>query len=249
MSILLRVNSKYKNIGESNANFTYDLLSSQAAASVTSITALSFTMNRLFTNIASYNNTLIFQDGSLVQYVQTITPAQYTANELLVQLNTFTIPGYTITWTLVNDKYQVVITGATPLLLLVSSTLATYIGLSATLTLVPAVPQILQSYPQLQHPDEIYVQSSIMATGSCLDTDQVGGSIPLLLAVGCANVPYGFSINYQTAQQEQYTSYSNKGVPMQLRSIGIQICDKYGNLLNIPENCFVDIIFRITFLE
>jgi hypothetical protein len=61
MTMLLRVNSKFKKITETDSDFSYDLVSSQAVASVTSISLIQATVNRLFTNINPSNNTISYE--------------------------------------------------------------------------------------------------------------------------------------------------------------------------------------------
>lgn len=250
MSIVLRVNSKYKEANETDANFRYHLVSSPAVASVTSLSLISFTMNRLFTNIYAANDTICILDGVLPIYI-TIPWGQYTATELASTLSTTVsalLPSFT--FTIVNNQFVVVnSTGDEYTLSFSLSSIATYIGMTQNIVLLTSAPATFPSYPQLQGPDEIYVQSSIMASGQCLDEETLGGSIPLLAAIPCANVPYGFSVNYNAPQMEQHTVYTDNGNPSQLKTIFIQLTDKFGNLLNIPPNCYADILFRVTFQQ
>lgn len=244
-SILLRVNSKFKRATESESDFSYELVSSQAVASVTSISLIEFTVNRLFTNINASNNIIQFYDFASVLITLTLPIAQYTVETLIVALNLLYVDW---TWTLGADNRLVLTTVGTPINLLASSTLAQYIGLTADLVFV-AETKTMQSYPQLQGPDEIYVQSSIMASGSTLDdVTGTGGSIPLLGIIPCGNVPYGFTVNYQTPETSQFTVTSMSGTPNQMKRLFIQITDKYGNLLNIPDLCHVDLLFKLTYM-
>lgn len=249
MSIVLRVNSKYKEVYETDANFRYHLVSSPAAASVTSLSLISFTLNRLFTNIYSANDTICILDGVLPVYIA-IPWGQYTATELASTL-TSSVSALlgTFTFTIVNNQFVVVNSSGDYTISFSLSSIATYIGLTQDIVLLNPTPYTFQSYPQLQGPDEIYVQSSIMASGQCLDEETLGGSIPLLAAIPCANVPYGFSVNYNAPQMEQHTVYTDNGNPSQLKTIFIQLTDKFGNLLNIPANCYADILFRVTFQQ
>ena len=251
MSMLLRVNNRFKQQGETNSAFTYQLVSSQAVSSVTSLTLINFSLNRLFTNIHSGNNILVYYDGGLTAYTQTIPLGQYTADELITVLNaSTTVIGYTITWSLSNNFFVVNMTGPTPLLLSLASTLGRYIGFENTINLFPGTPVTMPSRPQLQGPDEIFVESIGMANTNCLDNQSVrGGNIPLMSIIPCGNTPYGFTINYTSRQTEQNTVYVDRRVPIQLRTIDIQLTDKFGNLLNLPSNCYADLLFRVTYSE
>ena len=247
MTMLLRVNSKFKKSLETDADFSYDLVSSQAVASVTSISLIQATVNRLFTNINHSNNTISYMNGSSVITNLTIPVKQYTIEELITALNLL----YTWTWTLGTDKKLYIENTGLPIILLASSTVAQYIGLTTNISLIPGdptFPKAMQTFPQLQGPDEIYVQSSILAAGQCLDDIyNTGGSIPLLGIIPCGSVPYGYSINWHSNETSQYTIYSENGTPNQLKRLFIQLTDKYGNLLNLPPLCHVDLLFRLTY--
>ncbi len=250
MSIVLRVNSKYKEPFETDSNFRYHLVSSPAAAAVTSLSLISFTCNRLFTNIYDANNTIVYV-GSGEIYTFVIPKGQYTATELIAVLSLFQPGGNVLEWTLVANKFNCKMTGFIPLLSisLRQSTIATYIGMIDDVLLNAGEVVELPSYPQLQGPDEIYVQSSILASGQCLDEETLGGSIPLLAAIPCGHVPFGFTVHYNALQMEQHTVYTDNGAPSQLKTLYIQITDRFGNLLNLPANCYVDILFRITYAQ
>ena len=244
-SILLRVNSKFKKSNESESDFSYELVSSQAVASVTSISLIEFTVNRLFTNINPTNNIIQFYDFGSNLITLTVPVKQYTVEGLIIALNLLYVDW---TWTLGADNRLVLTTVGPPINLISSSLIAQYIGLTADLIFV-AETKSMQSYPQLQGPDEIYVQSSIMASGSTLDdVTGTGGSIPLLGIIPCGTVPYGFTVNYQTPETSQFTVSSASGAPNQMKRLFIQITDKYGNLLNIPDLCHVDLLFKLTYI-
>lgn len=256
-SFLLRINSKYKKKGETNAQFTYDLVSSQACASVTSISLLQFTMNRVFGNIYEGSNVLTINDPEDGNKIMTVPPGQYTITSLVDTLNIlantiFGVLEFTFTWDVTLDRVSISNTngeGNIRTILWNLSTLAPYIGISEDLSIPDNFTVICPSTPQLQGPDQIYVESQILASGQCLDDPQAtGGSIPLLGIIPCGDVPYGYTINYTVQELDQTVVTTNHGQPGQLKRIDISITDKFGYLLNIPETCYADILFRVTYM-
>lgn len=256
-SFLLRINSKYKKKGESNAQFTYDLVSSQACASVTSISLLQFTMNRVFGNIYIGSNVLAIDNDIGQTFIITVPEGQYTITQLVDTLNILanTILGPTelvFTWDTVLDRVAITSYNGddeTYTIVWDLSTLAPYIGISTNLEIPFNQTVVCPSPPQLQGPDQIFVESQILASGQCLDDPKAtGGSIPLLGIIPCGDVPYGYTINYTVQELDQTVVVTNHGQPGQLKRIDISITDKFGYLLNIPEACYSDILFRVTYM-
>lgn len=256
-SFLLRINSKYKKPDEKNAQFTYDLVSSPACASVTSISLLQFTMNRVFGNIYNGSNVLVIDNDNGITVTITVPEGQYTITQLVDTLNILASNAYgpdelEFTWDTVLDRVAISSfngDGETYTIVWNLSTLAPYIGISTNFAIPFQQTVVCPSPPQLQGPDQIFVESQILASGQCLDDPQAtGGSIPLLGIIPCGDVPYGYTINYTVQELDQTVVTTNHGQPGQLKRIDISITDKYGYLLNIPETCYVDILFRVTYM-
>ena len=114
-SQLLRINSKFRNDPSNStpSNFTYSIASTSATESVTKLELISFNMNRNFYNVASYNNQLMIKDGfSNVTTVQ-LNVGHYTIESIVVELNrvcnfTESEVQVILTWSIVNDRLQVV---------------------------------------------------------------------------------------------------------------------------------------------
>ena len=248
-SQLLRINSKFRNdpSHSSTTNFTYSIPSNQSSESVRKIELVSFNMNRQFYNIASYNNSLTVQDGFSSQATVFITPNNYTIETLLIELNSkvydLSVGTRTLTWTIINDRLQVVASGATTLVIAESSSIGPYIGLVGN-QVVTQTPTPLPSVPQLQG-GIIYVQSFVITGAGCLDSSgpQVGGLIPLCAAIPTSTVPFGFDISWQKNSPDSYYTEWPQGIS--LRSIDIRLCTAYGDILEVPPNVDVDLIFRI----
>jgi hypothetical protein len=214
-------------------------------------------MNRVFGNIYNGSNVLVINNDNGPTVTITVPEGQYTITQLVDTLNILASNVYgpselVFTWDTVLDRVAISSFNSdseTYTIVWNLSTLAPYIGISTDFA-IPALQTVLcPSPPQLQGPDQIFVESQILASGQCLDDPQAtGGSIPLLGIIPCGDVPYGYTINYTVQELDQTVVTTNHGQPGQLKRIDISITDKYGYLLNIPETCYADILFRVTYM-
>jgi hypothetical protein len=152
------------------------------------------------------------------------------------------------TTNLISVGTNVVTTGLN--LIFEGSTLGPFIGMTSDVLNidVSSNPDYMQTFPQLQGPDQIYVESSNLASGQCLDDPtQTGGSIPLLGVIPCGDVPYAYTVNHMVSEMSQRTVFTSNGQPGQLKRINIELTDKFGVLLNIPDTCYADLLFRVTY--
>ena len=246
-SLLLRVNSRYRTPTDTSWSFSYNLVNSEAVSSVKAISLLSFSMCRLFTNIDEYNNTIAFSlNGGFVTSFN-IKPGQYTAESLGAEMQKEIGPSITVAFE--NDRYVFTsLVGENIAINSAKSTIGPYIGLINDVLLPWENVVALPYPPQLQGPSEIFVQSSLIAQGSCLDNVvATGGYIPLVSIVSCADVAYGYCINHK-AREEAQMRLTNNGMPLQLRFLRIDLCDRFGNpLTSIPANCYADLLFKVEF--
>ena len=251
-SQLLRINSKFRNdpLNTTTTNFTYSIPGTQSTESVKRIELVSFNCNRLFYNIATYNNTIVIQDGFGANSSVQLNPGHYSIETLIVDLNrvcNYTASGVAIqlTWSIVGDRLQVIANNV--FLVTPESTIGPYIGLVGRDFVVGTTAKLLPSLPQLQYPDPIYVQSYTICSGGCLDSALpiIGGLIPLAAAVPTNNTPYGFNISWQKQSPDAYFTDWPQGVS--LRTVDIRLCDSYGNLVELPGPVDVDLIFRLYF--
>ena len=178
-----------------------------------------------------------------------IKPGQYTAESLAAEMQrTF---GSSFIVTFENDRFVFTnLVGPDLALVSAESTIGPYIGFvnDVPLPFYLVAPVSLPFPPQLQGPSEIFIQSSLIAQGSCLDNVvTTGGYIPLVSIVSCADVAYGYCINYK-AREEAQMRLTNNGMPLQLRFLRIDLCDRFGNpLTSIPANCYADLLFKVEF--
>ncbi|MES2216590.1 MAG: hypothetical protein V4481_04825 [Patescibacteria group bacterium] len=262
MQKVLRVNSKYKLSG-TNSNFVM-AFDARDLDWCQSITLLDAVINRTFPNIYAPINvialTLIGGSGG-VNLSVTIPPLQYTATTLAAAMQVAIraadpgLTGVSVTYLpFPDDRFQFTWDGTGGLMFIYidsdlpsvpnyvpESTISTYIGMTTNLLLVPSTPISAASQPQLQGPDEVYIQSNLIAGPNCVDVAYLGGFIPYLGKINFAAVPYGFSGTYQSTQAElQQINYKPRFGIQSVRTFDVQITDRYGNILPIPDNCFVD---------
>jgi len=243
MQKLVRVNAKYRISGDPN-NFVikFDV---RDLDNVKGIAVARACLNRAFPNIYSPINILSYQPNLGSQINLTIPPAQYTATTLAAAIQLASGGDWSVTYSAAPiDRfiftYNNVVSGSAQLLS--SSSIAPYIGLTSDV-LVPAVatPTTLPSPPSLQGPECVYIQSNFIAGSHCVDIPSNGSYIPFLCCIDFTNVPYGFSAYFEakTPQIFQITYARESGTRL-LQLFDVQVTDKFGNLLDLPENDNLD---------
>ena len=97
-------------------------------------------------------------------------------------------------------------------------------------------------------PTQVYVESVFIGKRACLDVIENGSSIPLVNVIPCALVPEGFHVNYSATNPDSWMiNYDVESTGLaNLRTVDIRICDEYGDVLPIPENQHVDLVFRVS---
>lgn len=224
---LLRINSRFKQPGESNTDFTY----LYAGANIIRVQLLKFSCSRLFPNVFPPYNTLNI-DGQ----IYTVATGQYTATQLAEYLSTTLNIPCTLN---ASNKFQL------------DSTSGVVVPTRLTTILMGfpdnnfSLPAIATNYPALQGPDPIYIESTDLALSNCFDHDDSNsGSIPLVWSVPCSNVPYGFTVSWESNDAE-INRIDIKNGTVSNRTFNIKITDQYGHPLVLPDNQYVDMIFKV----
>ena len=234
-SRLIRVNSRFGQGTNTRFNYFFD---NRNVDNVNQIVLLSANIPRLFGNIYEPINVLTYSDG-LSTYNLVVPTGQYTAVELAAALNQRAdiVIGY--------DEVRHRFTFRGYGTILTSSSIANYIGVSSDLTM-EASEQVVyaESPPNLAGPSQIYLQSEFMCGTQCCDTPALSPFIPLFTPVDCSAIPFGYTINYSMVN-ENSNAVSWNGSVVGLRRIDFELCDVYGNVLVLPRNAFIDLVFRI----
>lgn len=239
---LVQVNASSRSTG-TTADFSVDFLT-RALDKVTKVVMIKASLPRLFTNIWSANNIItISHAGANFSFI--VPEGQYNTTTLAAALTTATA-GINMAWAFnaTTNRFTATYTGVTTATLVSDTTLSTianYIGLTQDITL--GAPSDLTSPPQLSGVDEVFIRSQLIAADSCI----VSGSqqsIPFVGSISFTDVPYGFVGRFDCKDLE--IGHVDFAYQTCLRKINIQLTDVYGNIINTPDNCFLDMILQFT---
>jgi hypothetical protein len=232
-SQLLRLNNRYRSADESASNFTINI-PSQDCESVSRLMLVSASIPRLFTNVNSSNNTLVANG-----VVYTIPIRQYTSTELALTLESL-LPITVVYNTGISrfeftDSVSIVMTG----------TLLPFIGFWESSVVINGL-LVASGPPALDGPSEIYVESRTLARKSCLDVFENGVTLPVVCVIDASKTPYGYTIQYRNDMSDSWIlDYAERQHGISCKSVDITLTDRFGNPLNLPDNCNVDLVFRI----
>ena len=225
-SRLLRINSRFKQVNESNTDFTF----LYAGANLVRMQLVKFSCCRIFPNLFHPYNTLNV-DGT----VYTIPNGLYTAVQLAEHIST--VIGLACNLT-ASNHFEFTGSGV------VAPTKLSTMLMGFPNTNI-SMPSVATSTPSLQGADPIYIESTDLALSNCFDHDDSNsGSIPLIWSIGCSNVPFGFNVSWESNDAE-LNRIDLKNSTLSNRTFSIKICDQYGHLLVLPENQHVDMIFKV----
>ena len=247
---LIRVNSRYKDPGSvGNGNFVYNMGDLTLVNSCLDLVLVSARIPRLYGNVYSPINELMFLTPLGVTSVY-VSPGQYNAIQLAMEISARCVD-LAVDVSYNSDLHKFIFTSRSQAVtILVDSPLASYIGIMRDTVLGVGIAVEMDLSPTLDGPSSIYVQSSQLSRGAtCGDCRQLGSYIPIVGVIPAAEVPYGFTISYQvTDTTAQLISYrSSKNFPP-LNQFDIQLCDQFGNVLDLPSNAYVDLLFRVSVL-
>jgi len=251
---LVQVNSAYRSSNSaSNSDFSVDFRTVDLD-NVTQVTMVKASLPRLFPNIWSVNNQIAIEHPAGVNNLYTVPPAYYNVTTLTAALNTATAPIF-VTWAFntVTNKFTATYSSVTTVTLLSNSALSTigpYIGLTSDVIL--GAPSDLPSQPQLSGPDDVYINSQIVASNSCIAASAILSSqtetnistIPFLGSISFADVPYGFVGRFDSSN----LNICHIDFPYQasMRKINVKLTDFLGNVILLPDNCYFDMILQFT---
>lgn len=240
---MCQVNAALRSTG-TTSNFSIDFRT-RDLDKVVKVTMIKATLPRMFFNIQSWNNTINIIHPALTNNLFQIPVGQYTATTLAAAMTTATA-GINMAWAYLTatSRIQATYSGVTtadldagPL-----STIAPYIGLFANITL--GAPASMQNPPQLSGPDEVYVKSNLVAASSCV----APGSTTSKSIVGNINftdVPFGFTGRWDS----QNLDIAHVEFPYQvcMRKVDVQIVDVFDNEMELPDNCYLDMILQFSY--
>ena len=241
-SRLIRVNSRFKEdtVPASNTQFSVQL-GERSIDRCMSIMLVSCSFPRLFPNIFAPISAISYQIGAGVFVDYVVTTAQYTATELAVALDTL-LPDISVAYVAERFTFATALASVT----IATSGLAPYIGITAPLTITNAGPVDSPSPPQLQLA-QVYVESQYVASVNCLDSVRSAQFIDVIQAIDQSAVPQGFNTAFHVKTEHQsLISFPDQ---TSLRQVDIRLTDVYGNVLVLPDSCYVDLLFRVTYSQ
>lgn len=235
---LVQVNSRFRSTG-TTADFSIDFLS-RDLDKVTRVVMIKASLPRLFPNIWSVNNSIVINHAG-ADFTFLVPEGQYTVITLATAMTTACAGiNMAFVYNTTTNRFTATYSGVTTATLVSSSsTIAPYIGLTADLTL--GAPADLASPPQLSGPDEVYIHSQIVAANSCVVPS---GAIPFLGYISFTTVPYGFVGSYKADSLD--VAHIEMPYQVCIRKINIKLCDVNGDLISIPDNCYLDMLLQFS---
>ncbi len=243
---LVRVNSRYRSAG-STSDFTMSYKNKELDGAMT-VSIVRASLLRTFPNIYSPINTLSYSVDGVGGFRILVAPGQYTATELAAALTAATID-WTVVYNSTTHRFNFTYIGIGTLAdIIPDQGMAAYIGVTSLLAAPATFLVSAQSPPDLSGPDQVYIESNLLASSNCVDTVDGGLFIPWVGYLSFSSVPYGFSgdfvqyesknfeINYQITQGQQ-----------SIKTFDIRITDKFGNVLPLPDNCYLDMHLKFTY--
>lgn len=245
----VRVNSKYRTSGNTS-NFVCSY-NNPELRQVTSLAVVSFTMNRGFFNVQSFNNSLFFNvNGQNIE--KRIPVGEYTSETIVAVLdNMFPHTRFSIVNVNQYDSIQVSLVqqsvfpttvGFDP----VRSTLAQTIGLGDNFILTLSSSVYTSPLPLSLDGPGLYVQCRLCDYSVCESSANPNtSSIPLLSKISTSfETSFGDHIVYEPCNPMVHQFAS----PRSLTTFEVQLTDTYGNIMELPVNVYCDMILKVTYV-
>ncbi len=242
-SKMVQVNSALRSTG-TVSNFSLDFLT-RDLDKVIKVTMIKATLPRLFFNIQSWNNQINIIHPAGINNLFTVPPGQYTITTLTAALNLATA-GIFVSWVYntATSRLEATYSSVTTVTLDSSalSTIGPYIGLTQDIVL--GLPTELSSPPQLSGLDEVYIKSNLVAATSTVAAGEISAK-SIIGNINFTNVPYGFTGRWDSHHLDiAHVSYETQ---VCMRKIDCQIVDVYDHLVEMPDNCFLDMVLQFSY--
>ena len=254
---LLRINSKYRTPNSASCtDFTVNI-PVRDLENVSRCCLVSAKIPRMFSNVYDTDcvlHCLVSENVGEPPYAFNVTVAAglYTIEKLTAELDRQLNSEFlflNVIYNKDNNRFRVVLTNPPPdfTIEFLTTDLAQLVGITSPIQMFGDLAIYAQSPPALQGANSIYVESTFISNRACLDVLENGLNIPLCNVINCETVAPGFDICYMADHTDAWGidyGAENTGLA-NLRSVDIRICDMYGNVLDNPPNCHVDLVFKI----
>ena len=256
-SKLLRLNSRFRtSSSKSNTDFTINI-GTQDLENISRCTLLGVKFAKMFGNLYAGINVLHatvteFPEQAM-PWDKVFPPGVYTSESLAQELNRQMKLAYswiTVTWDATLERMRFVSgdSGRNTVIVIQTTEAAQLCGITQPITLHSlAATKFAASTTALSGLSCVYLESTFIANKACLDVPQNGMSIPLFAVVPCATIPEGFDVCWQPSNETMWAvdyTVENTGL-VSLRQIDVKLTDVFGNILTLPDNQFVDLVFRV----
>lgn len=247
-SRFVRISSEDKSTGTNN-RFTVDLASNGGIIdNVKGFIVHSAQVPNIFYNVPEGKNEIaVFRSLGAQTSVITITPGQYTINDLLTELSTkitANIPDTcVVTFNNISQRLTFTFTGSS-YKVLYGSSMRDILGIAEQDDDVSSLVVTL-SYPvNLTGETECYIHSRILASNNL---SEASGTFSVVDKINL-DKPYGAicysNYNNDTTHQVNYFPFENKKT---LRTVDINLRSRTGELLVLPDNFTFTMMIKIFF--
>jgi hypothetical protein len=241
---LVRVNSRFRSTGTaSRFQYRFD---TKLVDDIEKIELITAQIPRLFGNMYdNINRFSVLVTGSQLLGEVIIPAGQYTATQLAAAISADTMSrfGFEVLYNETTSRF--VFDSLNDYTLV--GRLLPYIGIldDETNAFVVSPGITVAPYPPtLSGPAEVYLESEFIAGSNCVDSPEIRSPyIPLMCAIDCSAVPYGFNTHYERKTADNSSVFFENLIS--LRGIDIALLDQFGNDLTLPPNADSDFVFRV----
>ena len=235
-SRLLRISNRYKSDGGSMGDFI-SCFSDTATYSCQKFEISSFQMHRLYPHIWEPVNTVVTSKGTF-----RVPPGQYDADSLCSVL---TEMGVGLSFTMAAGYMVMTANEANVAWYGTQSTIARLVGEQRDISLYTLGQQwIMIERPDLAGP-ELFLQLPSLMHSLCSESSGNANTsfIPLLCSIPTNTTEFGQEIFFSPAHPIVFETQNS----FSLNCIRVQLTDSWGNVLAIPNNCYLNLIIKYYF--
>lgn len=244
---LVRVNSRYRSAG-SVSDFTMQFTNKELDGART-VAIVRASLPRMFPNIYSPINEFVYNIDSGPEFSFSVPEGQYTAETLAVALDTAGGADWVITYSPTTHRFNFDFHGAgLQAIILADRGINGYLGVTSNLDAFFTIPVDAQGPPQLSGPNECYLESNLIASSNCCDVASLGSYIPFTGFIDFSRVEYGFNGSFIQYERNNFeVNYRITQGQQTIRTFDMRITDRFGNVLPLPGNAFLDMHLCFTY--
>lgn len=247
---LVRVNSRYRSSG-TTSDFTMSF-NNHELDNCKTVAIVRASLPRMMGNIYPPINVITYQVNTSV-FTITVPAGQYTITSLCAALSSASSGDFLFAYDAATDRVRVTFLPVGPpagAYIYGTSTIGPYIGLMLQIQTLPGVVTPVDSPPSLSGPDDVYIESNLIANSNCCDVAELGDYIPFIGFIPYYNVPTGFTGSFiQPGETNNYLlNYRITQGQQTIRTFDMRLTDRFGNILvGLPDNAYLDLHLLFTY--